>query len=143
MINKKLSTDDKKAIDFWELYYANLQRTDAVDLSENELQKKERIKGLEANPEAWFKFYFEKYCTAEPADFHKKSTKRVLGNSEWYEVRPWSRELSKSGRTMMEILHLTLTGKKRFVIYTSATKDSAVRLLQPIKFGLVSKTPKY
>ena len=57
MINKKLSTDDKKAIDFWELYYANLQRTDAVDLSENELQKKERIKGLEANPEAWFKFY--------------------------------------------------------------------------------------
>lgn len=135
MINKKLSTDDKKAIDFWELYYANLQRTDAVDLSENELQKKERIKGLEANPEAWFKFYFEKYCTAEPADFHKKSTKRVLGNPEWYEARPWSRELSKSGRTMMEILHLTLTGKKRFVIYTSATKDSAVRLLQPIKLA--------
>lgn len=141
MISKKLSAEDKKALDFWALYYKNLQRSDAVDLNETEIEKNGRIKKLEAQPEAWFKYYFEKYCTAEPADFHKRSTKRVLGNAEWYEVRPWSRELSKSGRTMMEVLYLALTGKKKFIIYTSATKESAVRLLSPLKMAF-EKSPR-
>lgn len=141
MTTKKLSTDDKKALDFWALYYKNLQRSDAVDLNESEIEKRQRVKRLEADPEAWFKYYFEKYCTAEPADFHKRSTKRVLNNPEWYEVRPWSRELSKSGRTMMEVLYLTLTGKKKFIIYTSANKDSAVRLLSPLKLAF-EKSPR-
>ncbi|MFJ1412488.1 hypothetical protein [Capnocytophaga canimorsus] len=129
----KLSADDKKALQQWEVFYKNLQREDSVDLNESPIAKAERIKQLEADPEAWFKYYFWDFCTSEPADFHKKSTKRILNNSEWYEVRAWSRELAKSARTMLEMAYLTLTGKKKFVIYTSATKESAVRLLAPLK----------
>lgn len=129
----KLSTDDKKAFERWQEYYKNLQRTDAIDPSETPSAKAVRIKHLEENPEAWFKYYFKEYCGAEPADFHKQSTKRVLKNPEWYEVRAWSRELAKSARTMMEMAYLSLTGKKKFIIYTSATKESAVRLLSPLK----------
>ena len=64
---------------------------------------------LEADPEKWFKYYFPG-DNAEPADFHKAATRRIMQNPEWYEVRLWSRELAKSTRTMMEVLYLTLVG---------------------------------
>lgn len=127
------SRDDRLAFDFWESYYKDYQSTDSIDYNESPEDIEERKKRLEATPEEWFKYYFEKYCTAEPAPFHKRSTKRILNNPEWYEVRPWSRELAKSGRTMMEATYLTLTGKKRLWVLASATNDSAVKLLKPFR----------
>ena len=127
------SREDKAALDFWEEYYKSVQNTDIVDSYEPEEEKEKRIKKLEENPEEWFKYYFEKYCSAEPMPFHKRSTKRVLGNPEWYEVRPWSREMSKSGRTMLEMLYLHCIGKKKFTFMISATKDAAENLLNPYK----------
>ncbi len=138
---KKHTRDEREALSFWEEYYKNLQNTDVVDVTESQDDKEARIKKLEANPEQWFKYYFEKYCTAEPMPFHKRSTKRVLGNAEWYEVRPWSRELSKTGRTMMEMLYLHCTGKKRFTFMISASKDAAERLLKPYKLAY-EKNPR-
>lgn len=131
---KKYSKEEKEALDFWDAYYSDLNNEQGdVDPFEDPEEKAKRIARLEADDEAWFKYYFSKYCTAEPTDFHKKSTRLVMGNPEWYEVRPWSRELAKSGRTMMETCKLTLTGKKRFVVFGSATNESAVRLLKPLK----------
>ncbi len=138
---KKQTREVKQAADFWSEYYKNLQNTAIVDVTESEEDKEARIKRLEADPEEWFKFYFEKYCTAEPMPFHKRSTKRVLNNPEFYEVRPWSRELAKSGRTMMEMLYLHCTGKKRLTFMTSATKDAAIRLLRPYKLAF-EKNPR-
>ncbi|MCP1997291.1 hypothetical protein [Flavobacterium sp. HSC-61S13] len=132
---KTKSKEDKVALDFWEEYYKSLKNTEVVDTSEPEEEKLSRIKRLEADPEAWFKYYFEKYCSAEPMPFHKRSTKRVLNNAEWYEVRPWSREMSKSGRTMLEMMYLHCTGQKRFTFMISANKDSAERLLKPYKLA--------
>ncbi|WP_313253165.1 hypothetical protein [Empedobacter sp.] len=127
------SREDKAALDFWDEYYKSVQNTDIVDSSEPEEEKEKRIKKLEENPEEWFKYYFGKYCSAEPMPFHKRSTKRVLGNPEWYEVRPWSREMSKTGRTMLEMLYLHCTGKKKFTFMISATKDAAENFLNPYK----------
>ncbi len=127
--------DTRQALDFWELYYKDYQSADNVDFNETQEAIEQRKERLEADPEAWFKYYFEKYCTAEPMPFHKRSTKRVLNNPEWYEVRPWSRELSKTGRTMMELMYLHLTGKKRFTFIISASKDAAIRLLRPYKLS--------
>ncbi|MBS9774948.1 MAG: hypothetical protein KGV59_07340 [Tenacibaculum sp.] len=138
---KKHTRDEREALSFWEEYYKNLKNTDVVDVTESQDEKEARIKKLEADPEKWFKYYFEKYCSAEPMPFHKRSTKRVLGNAEWYEVRPWSRELSKTGRTMMEILYLHCTGKKRFTFMISATKDAAERLLKPYRLAY-EKNPR-
>jgi len=143
VIKKKLvnTREEKEAISFWDEYYKSLQNTEIVDTTETEEEKEKRIKQLEADPEKWFKYYFEKYCTAEPEGFHKRSTQRVLSNPEFYEVRPWSRELSKSGRTMMELLYLHCTGKKKFTLMISANKDAAVRLLKPYKLAF-EKNPR-
>lgn len=135
ILTKKPTKIEQEALDFWDSYYENLQSDDQDDINEGEEEIAEKRAYLEANPEEWFKFFFKKYCTAEPAPFHIRSTKRILGNDEWYEVRPWSRELSKSGRTMMEVLYLTLTKKNKFVVYGSATNESAVRLLKPLKLA--------
>jgi len=127
---------DKKALFDWEEFVENMNRDAPVNYQETTAEKKARIARLEANPEEWFMHYFSNYCTSEPADFHKRSTKRVLSNPEWWEVRAWSRDLSKTGRTMMEVLYLTLTGKKKNIVLTSNSADNAMRLLQPYKIIL-------
>lgn len=129
---------DKQLLELWNEYKENISKATPVNLSESLPEKQKRIKRLEANYEEWFRYYFPNFYTSEPAPFHIRATKRVLTNPEWFEVRAWSRELSKSGRTMMEVLYLTLTGKKRNVLMVSATEDDAQRLLMPYKSLLES-----
>lgn len=126
---------DKKYFEQWELFRDNYSKSTPVDLKETPAQKQKRIAWLEkkGNEEEWFKYYFSMFYTSEPAPFHIKATHRVLYNPEWYEVRAWSRELSKSGRTMMEVLYLALTGKKKNILLVSNTYENACRLLLPYK----------
>ena len=124
---------DKQYLQQWELFRDNIAKSSPIDLKETPSEKKKRVERLEKKPEAWFKFYFSAFYTSEPADFHIKATKRILANPEYYEVRSWSRELSKSGRTMMEVLYLALTGKKKNILLISSTYDNAERLLMPYK----------
>jgi len=128
-----LSRKDKEQIIGWDEFVTNQYRATPVDLNEKPTDRLVRIDRLEKNPEEWFKYYFPNFYTSEPAPFHIKATKRVLANPEWYEVRSWARDLSKSGRTMMEVLYLTMTKKKKTVILVSATYDDAERLLKPYK----------
>lgn len=127
--------EDKKAIDYWDKYRRDLERSTVVDMSETQEDKLQRIKKLEADDEAWFKYYFPNYYSSEPAAFHKRSTKRIMNNPEWIEVKAWSRELAKSARTMMEIIKLGLTKKKRSGLMISASADSAIKLLKPYKIN--------
>lgn len=120
----------------WETIKNNLLRATPVDLNESAAVKAKRIASLEADQEAWFKYYFAQFYKSEPAPFHINASKRVLNKPEHFEVRAWSRELAKSARTMMEIMRLALTGKKRNVLMVSATQDDAARLLLPYKANL-------
>lgn len=104
-----------------------------VDPFEERADRRRRIKSLEKDPEEWFKYYFDKYCTAPPAPFHTRSTRRILANPEWYEVRAWSRELAKSVRTMMEVCYLVLTKRKHTVLLISNSQNNAERLLAPYR----------
>jgi hypothetical protein len=124
---------DKAYLELWGEFRDNISKSTPVDLNETQAEKKKRIADLEKYPEKWFKFYFPNFYTSEPAPFHLKATKRVLSFAEWMEVRAWCRELSKSGRTMMEVLFLTVTEKKKNVIMVSATESDAQRLLLPYK----------
>ncbi len=128
-----ISPSDKRALIDWVEFVKNQNRSAPVDYSETPLQQAARISALESDDEAWFAHFFSKFYTSEPAPFHKRSTKLVMNNPEFFMARPWSRELSKSGRTMMEVLKLTLTAKKRNVILASATEKDAIRLLKPFK----------
>jgi hypothetical protein len=129
---------DKKFWAEWEQFRDNIKKATPVDLDESPLAKRKRIAYLEANPEKWFKYYLPTYYTSEPAPFHIAATRRIIAEPEWYEVRSWARELSKSGRTMMEVLYLVLTGKKFNVLLVSSTYDAAERLLMPYKTILES-----
>lgn len=127
---------DKKTgqlFEVWKQHSDNLFREDAIHLDETPLEKKKRIAWLEANPEEWKKEYFSKFCTADPAPFHLAHDKRVLNNPEWYEVISWSRELAKSTRTMMNIIYLVMTKKKKNVLLVSYSSDNAEMLLKPYR----------
>ena len=128
-----VSIKDRKQLLYWDAFVTNQYRATPVDLNETATEKLKRIAHLEAHPEEWYKYYFPNFYTSEPAPFHKKATKRVLENPEWYEVRSWARDLSKSGRTMMDVLLLAMTGKKKTIVIVSATYDDAERLLKPYK----------
>jgi hypothetical protein len=117
----------------WESFRDNFRKVTPVDLTETVADRAKRVKKLESDPEAWFKYYFPNYCTSEPAAFHRASTKRIIDNAEWFEVRAWSRELAKSARSMMEVVYLALTGKIKLLILASANLDSAQKLLLPFK----------
>lgn len=125
--------NDKLYLEQWNEFRDNTLKSTPVDLTETIPKKTKRIMHLEANPEEWFKYYFPNFYTAEPAPFHKKSTKLVVENPEFYIVRSWSRELAKSARTMMEVLYLGLTGKKKNILLVSASYSDAERLLLPYK----------
>ncbi|MBU7576661.1 MAG: hypothetical protein KAF40_01245 [Flavihumibacter sp.] len=128
----------KQAQQAWDEFREAIIASTPVDRTETITDKRKRIAHLEANPEEWFKYYFPKYSYSEPAEFHKRATKRILGNPEWFEVRSWSRELAKSTRTMFEVLYLVLTGKKRYVLLVSNSKDNADTLLEPYRIELDS-----
>lgn len=99
---------DKQVLAYWDQYRKDLDRATVVDRSESPEDQAKRIARLEKDDEAWFAYYFPNYYSSEPADFHRASTKRVMNNPEWYEVRAWSRELAKSARTMMEVIKLEI-----------------------------------
>ena len=124
---------DKKHFEKWQQFRDNMSRKTPIDLNESESEKKKRIAYLEANPEKWFEYYFPNFYTHKPAPFHIKATKRVVDNSEWLEVRSWSREMAKSARTMMEVLYLSFLKKKKTWLMISSTEDNAKRLLAPYK----------
>ncbi len=126
---------DKNSLQFWEEFRRDILESTAIP-KESEAEKLKRIKRLEENPEEWFIFHFQKYCTAPPASFHIKATQRLLANERWYEVRAWSRELAKSARVMMEDMYLVFTGKVKNILIVSSTFDAACRLLKPYKIFL-------
>lgn len=130
--------EKQRAYNKWQEYRNALKKIAVVDKQESISDKKNRIKRLESDPEAWFAYYFPNYCTAPPADFHRRSTRRIIANPEWFECRNWSRELAKSTRTMMEAMYLSLTGKKRTWLMISNSEDNAIRLLEPYRANLDS-----
>lgn len=127
---------DKQAKLNWDSYYKNFLSSVNADLTETEPEKRKRIKALEGNFEEWKKYYFPKYCSSPSADFHKKASKRILENSEWYESRVWARELAKDVVCMFETLYQVLRGFKKNVIFISNSDDKAAELLEPYRIEL-------
>lgn len=131
-----LDRNDKQALQYWEEFRQQVRNSTSVDVNETPEEQKKRIRKLEADDEAWFKYYFPNFYKSEPAGFHKKASQRIFNNPEWYEVRAWSRELAKSTRSMMEDLKLMLTKKKRYKLLISNSFDNACRLLKPYMINL-------
>ncbi|MDR0505459.1 MAG: hypothetical protein LBH32_01390 [Dysgonamonadaceae bacterium] len=136
MAKKRLTPDERQALKYWDDLIASIRSSSDINPDDTPAEIEARKKRLEADDEAWFRYYFDQYCTCEPADFHRKATRRLMQHNRWYEVRAWSRELAKSARSMMEICKLALTGQIRNVLLISNSWDNAVRLLMPFMANL-------
>ncbi|MDR0612395.1 MAG: hypothetical protein LBG45_02735 [Dysgonamonadaceae bacterium] len=131
MAKQRLKPNDRQALKYWDELVASIRNSSDVNMEDTPADIEARRKRLEADDEAWFRYYFDQYCTCEAADFHRRATRRLMSNRRWYEVRAWSRELAKSARSMMEISKLALTGQVRNVLLISNSEDNAIRLLLP------------
>lgn len=132
-----MNIQDKKSLKDWEEFHRAHLKALSIDDTETGIAKTLRIARLEANFDEWCKYYFPAYCSAEPADFHRKASQRSINNKRWFEVRAWSRELAKSTRTMMENLYRVLVKKnRRNILMVSNSEDNAIRLLLPYKINL-------
>lgn len=120
----------------WDAYFKNFIAAVVAESNESETDKRARMQRLEADFEAWKVYYFPKYCKAPAAPFHKKASKRILSNPEWYESRVWARELAKDVVCMMETLYQGLTGQKRNILLISNSWDKAAELITPYKLNL-------
>lgn len=127
----------REALRKWEDHHSNMLRDVTVDHTETESEKLIKRTQLEKDPEEWFKFFFPKYATSEPAPFHKLSTKRLLSKLRVWIMRNWARELAKSTRTMMEVMYLALAKKEiSNTLMVSNNEKDAVRLLTPYRINL-------
>jgi hypothetical protein len=135
--SKVIEITDKQALLKWDDFTEQIRNSTPVDINETREQKAKRIKQLEANPEEWFKYYFPKYSFCEPAEFHKKSTKRFLSSRRIMQRRAWARGLSKSTRRMFEIFFKTFAQKfPTNMLMVSKTEGNAIRLLAPYRANL-------
>lgn len=132
------TAEDRKYLKLWQQYAENVKKATPVDLNEDPVAKINRIAILEKNDEAWFKYYFPNHYTSEPADWQVASTRRVMAKQEYFLVRSWSRELSKTTRTRFEVLKKILTGVNRNVLMISDNESNAKRFLLPYKVQLES-----
>ena len=124
---------DRDYLELFQRYCDNFKNATPINTRETQGERIARKNRLEKDPEAWFKYYFPNYCSAEPASFHKAATRRLLSHPEWFEVRAWSRELAKSARSMMEFSYLALTGKIHNLLLVSNSHDNATQLLAPFR----------
>ncbi len=129
---------DKQALAEWEIFKANISNSTPIDLSEDATARRKRMAKLEADPEAWFKYYFPKYSFAPPADFHKASTRRIMrAEKHFYQRRAWARGLAKSTRRMMEVFYIMFVKKLRInALLISKSEGNAVRLLDTYMVNL-------
>ena len=131
----------KQAQSGWEDYVKNFLADVEIDPEETPEEKQRRIARLESDPVAWCRYYFPKYCSSPFAAFHIRAIRRIVKNTNTYEVWPWARELAKSAIAMFVILYLALTGQIKCLLLVSATEDSAKRLLEPYMIELM-KNPR-
>lgn len=138
---------DKQALAEWDEFVLATRKSTPIDFSETEEQKATRMRFLEKedNEEEWFKYYFPKYYKTPPAEFHKRSSRKVLKGRRFKTAngkivyrfrqrRAWARGLAKTTRRMMEIFYIKFVRKLRVqMLLVSKSQDMAERLLDSYK----------
>jgi hypothetical protein len=121
---------EKQSLQAWDEFLLSIRNSTPVDLSETEEDKAKRIKKLESNIEEWFKYYFPKYSFCEPAEFHKKSSRKYIKAKRIYHRRAWARGLSKTTRRMFENFYKIFVLKRKMnMLLISKSWENAARLL--------------
>lgn len=133
----KLKVAERRTIEDWEGYLAELREETAIDRRMSHAEKVKRLRFLEANPVEWIKEMFPGAAKYEFAPFQKEAILRIVRSpGNWYEVLSWARELAKTTIVMFCILYLALTGRKRGILLCSNSSDNAIKLLSHYRANL-------
>ncbi|MDY6122093.1 MAG: hypothetical protein SPI72_03330 [Porphyromonas sp.] len=130
---KRIKAGDRQAVKEWDALIASIKQASSINPTDSDEEINRRKKKLEADPNAWRRYYFAQYYTAEPAAFHLRAAERFRTRRRMYEVRAWARELGKTATTMMDLVEGSILGFIHNVLYVSNSYDNAERLLMPIK----------
>lgn len=72
MAKLRLTPRDRAELAEWNDLVASVRESSDINPSDSTAEIEDRKKRLEADNEAWFRYYFAQYYTCEPAGFHKK-----------------------------------------------------------------------
>lgn len=135
----KLSAQDRATLE------AHKRRVEEIRIStkigkhvkETVAEREKRKKYLLEDYNRFCMYYFQEYCTAPLADFHKKFAKRLREKKRLFSVNVWPRAHAKSiNGSVMAPIWLMLLGETRFVVLISANEDMAKVLLSDIQAQL-------
>lgn len=118
--------------------------TTPIDQQESEESKRERIKRLLADYNAFFKYYLPRYVTdemtgkvSECAYFHKDAAKKILKDPNIFAVLEWPREHAKSVHANIGFpLFLKAHGQLQGMVLVGKNEDAAKRLLADVQIEL-------
>ncbi len=128
--------NDNKAYKSFLEYKHKIRKTILRDGDETPDQKAKRIKKLEADPEAWARYYFPLYTKLPLAKFHVRFGLEMINMVTGILVKRWFRGASKSTYAMIFILMRALTGKSKMIVYVGLTMPKAMKLLSRLQAHL-------
>lgn len=134
------TAQEKKAIRDWEEYRKSLIAGTALEHNKSKAEIDKHRQYLEARPLEWMRYFFPTYATSDFAPFQVRYINRIILHPEWWEVNSWSRELAKDTVTMMLMIFLNLTAKKKFTLFVSSSWDAACDLLMPYMINYESNS---
>lgn len=131
-----MSSTKRQLAQKWDDYVKNLRREIAVPV-EKEADKLKRIERLKKDFEAFCKYYFPNYCTAEFAPWQIKGVIKVIKSNRIYFCRAIAREHAKSVIYGLFLPAFELFNDRlRNMMLVSRTFDNATELLMPLMLNL-------
>lgn len=132
-----LKPADKKLIENFEELVDVIKGSTPIDLFETNVDKKQRIKNLLANYEAFCNYYFPEYCFAPFSKFHKTIQKEVAEKPNSIYLAQWSRGFAKSTHLGLFLpLYLKFKGLLTGMIVCSINETAAGEKLEDIRANL-------
>lgn len=133
----KRKKSNKVLLQDWDAYISNLKRETPVSFFEDPAMKQKRIAALLNDFEAFCKYYFPNYASAQFAPFHLEFADKVTKNDRIYIVRAWAREHAKSVIAGLFLpLFLKFNKEATNMLLVSNNYEKAEELITPIMLNL-------
>jgi hypothetical protein len=127
----------KEVLNDWDIFIKNVIRETEIPFKESEGDKAKRIKALLSDFEAFCKYYFPNYASADFAPFHLRFAKKLIDNDKIYIIRAWAREHAKSVVAGLFVPLFLKFNKRLFnMLLISNSYEKAEELLMPIMVNL-------
>lgn len=133
----QLTAKEKREYNKWLEEKKAVEQLDPIS-DETPEQQHKRVASLLGDFEKFCNYYFERYCTAPFAWFHKKASKEIIKNDDIVAVLEFPREHAKSVfADIMLPLYLKAKGELTGMVIASANEKKAAKLLADIQAELM------